>query len=52
MIRWYDYLAALLMADVLLTIFFTVPVTGAVISYAVYEFGWNAYCQLRLEQEF
>ena len=51
MIRWYDYPAALLMADVLVTIFFTIPMFGAIIAYMLYEFGWGAYCQLRLRQE-
>ena len=51
MIRWYDYPAAFLMADVLVTIFFTIPVVGAIIAYMLYEFGWEAYCQLRLRQE-
>jgi TRAP-type mannitol/chloroaromatic compound transport system permease small subunit len=51
MIRWYDYGAALLMADLLATIFFTVPVVGAIIAYAMYEYGWNSYCEFRLRQE-
>ena len=51
MIRWYDYPAALLMADVLATMFFTVPVFGAIIAYGVYEYGWGWYCNYRLEQE-
>jgi len=51
LIRWYDYPAAFLMADALVTIFFTVPGVGAIIAYAGYEYGWNWYCQFRLEQE-
>jgi hypothetical protein len=51
MIRWYDYPAAFLMADVLATMFFTVPVFGAIIAYVVYEYGWGAYCEFRLRQE-
>jgi hypothetical protein len=51
MIRWYDYPAAFLMADVLATSFFTIPVFGAIIAYVLYEFGWNWYCNFRLEQE-
>ena len=51
MIRWYDYLAAFLMADLLLTIAFIVPYIGFITAYAVYEFGWEFYCKWRHEQE-
>ena len=51
MIRWYDYPIAFLMADVLATLFFTVPVFGAIIAIIAYEYGWDAYCKFRLEQE-
>ena len=51
MIRWYDYPAAYIMADILVTLFFSVPVFGAMIAYIVYEYGWDAYCKFRLEQE-
>jgi len=51
MVRWYDYIAAFLMADVLATMFFTIPAFGAIIAYMIYEYGWNYYCQFRLEQE-
>ena len=51
MIRWYDYPAAFLMADVMATSFFTIPVFGAIIAYVVYEYGWSWYCNYRLEQE-
>jgi len=51
MIRWYDYIAALLTADILATTFFTVPIFGAIITYVLYEYGWNRYCNFRLEQE-
>ena len=52
MIRWYDYLAALLAADIMLTIAFTIPYVGLVAAYALYEFGWESYCQWRLNQEY
>jgi TRAP-type mannitol/chloroaromatic compound transport system permease small subunit len=52
MIRWYDYIAALIMAEVLLTIFFTVPFFGAIIAYVLYEYVWDLYCNFRLEQEY
>lgn len=51
MIRWYDYIAAFLMADLLANVFFTVPLFGAILAYLMYEFGWDMYCQFRLEQE-
>ena len=51
MIRWYDYIAAFIAADVLLTVFFTIPVFGAIIAYMMYEFGWESYCQDRKENE-
>jgi len=51
MIRWYDYPAAFLAADFMVTSFFTIPIFGAIIAYALYEYGWNSYCQFRLRQE-
>jgi hypothetical protein len=51
MIRWYDYGAAFLAADIMATAFFTIPIFGAIIAYAVYEIWMNWYCQFRLEQE-
>lgn len=51
MIRWYDYPAAFLMADVLVTMFFTIPLFGAVLAYLGYEYIWGWYCNYRLEQE-
>ena len=51
MIRWYDYIAAFLVADLLLTVFFTIPIFGAIIAYAIYEYSWTGYCEFRLRQE-
>jgi hypothetical protein len=51
MIRWYDYIAAFLAADIMATSFFTIPIFGAIIAYAMYEYGWNSYCEFRLRQE-
>jgi hypothetical protein len=51
MIRWYDYPAAFLAADLMMTAFFTIPIIGAIIAYMLYDIGWNAYCNFRLEQE-
>jgi hypothetical protein len=50
-IRWYDYPAALLAADLMMTMAFTIPYVGLVAAYAFYEYGWEAYCQWRLKQE-
>jgi len=52
MIRWYDYVAAFLMADILVTTFFVIPFAGAIIAYAMYEYGWDSYCKWRLKQEY
>jgi hypothetical protein len=51
MIRWYDYLAAFLAADLILTSAFSIPWIGFVVAYAMYEYGWEAYCQYRLKME-
>lgn len=51
MIRWYDYLAAFLIADVVTMFFFTIPIFGAFFGYVIINFGWDAYCQYRLEIE-
>jgi len=51
MIRWYDYVAAFLVADIMVMIFFTIPFVGAIIAYAMYEYGWDSYCEFRLRQE-
>jgi len=52
MIRWYDYPAAFLAADIITTMAFNVPYVGFVAAYALYEYGWLAYCQYRLTQEY
>jgi hypothetical protein len=51
LIRWYDYPAAFLAADVMVTAAFAIPWVGFIIAYAMYEYGWEAYCQYRLRQE-
>jgi len=51
MIRWYDYIAAFVFANVLLVIAFF-PYIGFIAAYAAYEYGWNWYCNFRLEQEY
>jgi len=52
MIRWYDYLAAFLAADVMLTVALSIPWVGFIVAYAMYEYGREAYCQYRLRQEY
>lgn len=47
MVRWYDYIAALMFAEVLLLAAFTVPVVGVAVAYASYEVLWGAYCLWR-----
>ena len=51
MIRWYDYPAAFLFADIMVTTFFTIPIFGAIIAYVAYEIWMNWYCQFRFKQE-
>ena len=51
MIRWYDYPLAFLAADIMLTMAFTIPYVGFIAAYALYEYGWEAYCQWRRKQE-
>jgi uncharacterized membrane protein YcaP (DUF421 family) len=50
LIRWYDYIAAFVMADVMMTSFFSVPVLGAVIAFGLWEL-WKYYCEYRKGQE-
>ena len=51
MIRWYDYPAALLAADVIVSLALSIPYIGFMAAWAFYEFVWEAYCQWRLKQE-
>ena len=52
MIRWYDYPAAFLAADLMMTGALSIPWIGLVVAYAMYEYGWEAYCNWRLKQEY
>lgn len=51
MIRWYDYPVALLAADIMLTMAFSIPWVGFIVAYTMYEYGWSAYCEYRLGKE-
>ena len=51
LLRWYDYIVALLFADLMLNAL-AIPLFGFIFAYALYEFAWNAYCQYRLQQEY
>ena len=51
MIRWYDYPVALIVAQVMITMFFTNIIVGAIIAYIIYDEFWKSYCNLRLKQE-
>jgi hypothetical protein len=52
LIRWYDYPAAFLTADLMMTTAFSIPWVGFIVAYAMYEYGWEAYCNWRLKQEY
>ena len=50
-LKWYDYLAALLVADVILAVLF-LPYIGFIAAYALYEVWIEIYCKkIRLTQE-
>ena len=51
MIRWYDYIAAFVFADVIMTLVFSIPMFGFVAAYLFYEYGWIGYCELRKDME-
>ena len=50
MIRTYDIVIAIGFSWVLLNVAF-IPYIGFIAAYAMYEYGWDYYCQYRLEQE-
>jgi len=51
MIRWYDWIAAVALAQSMLSVFFTIPVVGAVMAYIAYQY-WDYYCEWRRRQEY
>ena len=50
MITHYDIVIAVVFAWILLNIAF-IPYIGFIAAYAMYEYGWDYYCQYRLKQE-
>ena len=51
LLKWYDYIIAVGFADVLLNLAVGIPFVGFIVAYAAYEYGWDAYCNWRYEQE-
>ena len=51
MIRWYDYIAAFMVADVTASLFFGIPIVGGIIAYFLATFGWDSYCEWRKDME-
>ena len=49
--RWYDYLAAFIVADIATVFLFTIPLFGGIFTYIVCKYGWDAYCEYRKEME-
>ncbi len=52
MIRWYDYVIALVFADAMITLFFGLPVIGAIASYGIYYAWKDIYCSWRRDIEY
>ena len=50
MIRWYDAIAAILVARFMYDAFFF-PTIGPFVSYTIYELWINLYCAWRKDQE-
>jgi hypothetical protein len=52
MVRWYDYLLAFLVADVMQAFFFGVPILGGFVAYALYMVWVYVYCDYRKGMEY
>ena len=52
LLRWYDYPAAYLAADLMITAAFNAPYIGLIVAYGLYDFWTNTYCPWRLKQEY
>ena len=51
MIRWYDYIAAFLAADIMTGLIFSGSIFGGFAAYFVYGAWSDFYCPWRLRQE-
>ena len=52
MIRWYDYVLAILAADIMTGFIFSGSIFGGFAAYFVYGAWLDFYCQWRLKQEY
>lgn len=50
MIKWYDYIFAVLTAQAILNAFF-IPYVGILVSYFIADMWVLLYCQFRLNQQ-
>jgi hypothetical protein len=51
MIRWYDYIAAFIVADLTFALFFGVPIFGGIAAYLLVFYVWDYYCEYRKSME-
>ena len=51
MIRWYDILAGISVAQLMMVAFFNLPIIGAVVAYGLWVAWRDYYCIWRKEQE-
>ena len=51
MIRTHDIVIAIGFSWVILNLALSIPYIGFMAAWALYEYGWDYYCQYRLEQE-
>jgi len=51
MIRWYDYVAAFIVADLTAALFFGIPGFGGVAAYLLVFYVWDYYCEYRKDAE-
>ena len=51
MIRWYDYIVALLAADVIVGFVFNSGMFGGFVAYSIYWAWEDVYCNWRRAQE-
>jgi len=51
LIRWYDYLAAFIVADLTVALFFGIPILGGFAAYLLVFHVWDIYCEYRASIE-